>query len=52
MLNLSLVVRDLEKQRDRAKAEMERLEAALKVLGGWGISRKSVRQKMFAKLLF
>ena len=42
MLNLSGVVRQLTKQRARAKAETERLDAALKVLRGWASSgRKS-----------
>jgi len=51
MLNLSGVVRQLTKQRDRAKAEMKRLNAALKVLGVWASPGKkpTSRRRMSAK---
>lgn len=51
MQNLSGVVQQLRKERDRAKAEMDRLNAALKVLGGWAGSGKTPasRRSMSAK---
>jgi hypothetical protein len=50
MLNLSGLVRQLAKQRDRAETEAKRLNAALKVLGGWASAGKKSRpRRMSAK---
>jgi hypothetical protein len=49
MLNLSGLVRQLTKQRDRARVEMKQLEAALKALGGWASSGKKSARRMSAK---
>lgn len=49
MRNLSGVVQQLKKERDRAKAELKHLNAALKVLGGWASSGKKSARRMSAK---
>lgn len=44
MQNLAEVIRQLKKERGRARRELEQLDAALKVLGGLGSLNRSFRR--------